>query len=312
MSYRRVTIIYLLQLIFRTPSFAQDLDPRAYARVPVNLTTLVTGFSYAYGGVVTDVTLPVKNIKADAETPSIGIAHSFNFFKLTSQVLVAVPYTWAQVSGDVGGQSRSITRNGFSDIRLRFSVLVVGAPAASMAELTKSPRKTILGISLNAVLPTGQFYPDKLINLGTNRYSLRPEIALSQPVMQRWLLDIYAGVWFFTDNNSYYPGDAVRSQEPMGAFQAHLSYNISALMWVALDGTYYVGGTSSINDISNDDRQANTRIGATTVIPLSKRSAIKFSYSTGAIVRAGQDFDSYSIGWQTSWMKKVPKEVISK
>ena len=143
MNYLRVTIVFLLQVIFWMPLFAQDLDPRAYARVPVNLTTLVTGFSYASGGVVTDVTLPVKNIKATAETPSIGIAHSFNLFKLTSQVLVAMPYTWAQVSGDVGGQSRSIKRSGFSDMRLRFSVLVIGAPAATLAELSGAPRKTV-------------------------------------------------------------------------------------------------------------------------------------------------------------------------
>jgi len=307
MIYRRVAIFYLLQFMFKIPLFGQDLDPRAYARVPVNLTTLVTGFSYAYGGVVTDVTLPVKNIKATAETPSIGIAHSFNFFKLTSQVLVALPYTWARVTGDVGSQSRSISRSGFSDMRLRFSVLVIGAPAATIAELSNAPRKTVVGISINAVLPTGQYYPDKLINLGTNRYSFRPEIALSQPLMKRWLLDVYAGVWFFTNNNSFYTGNYVRSQKPMGAFQGHLSYNIKPLMWVALDATYYVGGTSSINDAYNDDRQENTRVGATAVVPLSKRSAIKFSYSTGAIVRAGQDFDSFSIGFQTSWMKKVPK-----
>lgn len=290
------------------PLVAQDLDPRAYARVPVNFTTLVAGFSYSHGGVVTDATLPFKDVKATVQAPSIGIVHTFSLFNLTSQALVALPYSWAQVSGEVGTQSRRITRSGFADMRLRFSVLVLGAPATTLAELVKAPRKTVLGLSLNIIAPTGQFFSDKLVNLGTNRFSFRPEIALSQPLGKRFLIDVYSGVWFFTDNKSFYPGNSVRSQQPMGAFQAHLSYNIRALMWVALDATYYVGGTSTVNDTYNDDRQDNSRIGATAVMPVGKHNSIKFAFSTGAIVRVGQDFTTFSIGWQTSWARKTSKE----
>ena len=55
---------------------AQDLDPRAYLRVPVKTTTAIAGFVYSYGGVVTDPTLPIKNIKADVQATSLGVAHS--------------------------------------------------------------------------------------------------------------------------------------------------------------------------------------------------------------------------------------------
>jgi len=295
-------VIYLLLITF--PMVAQDLDPRAYARVPIHATTLVTGFSYSFGGVVTDPTLPVQNIEAHVQTPSIGIAHSFSLFKLTSQALVALPYSWAQVSGDVANQAESITRSGFSDTRLRLSVLVHGAPAATLSEVMKAPRKTVVGVSLSMIVPTGQFFSDKLINLGTNRFSFKPEVALSHPFSKRWLIDVYAGAWFFTKNRSFYPGNSVRTQEPMGTFQAHLSYNIKALLWVAFDATYYVGGQSSVNDIYNDDRQSNSRLGATAVLPVGKRNSLKFSFSRGAIVRIGQNFTTFSIGWQTTWIGK--------
>jgi len=300
----KVVLITSLHLLLVLAGTAQDLDPRAYARVPVNTTTLITGFAYSYGGVVTDATLPVQNIKADVQTPSIGIARSFSLFKLTSQALVALPYSWAQVSGDVGGQAERITRSGFADMRLRLSVLVLGAPAVTLTELMKAPRKTVVGVSLNMIVPTGQFFSDKLINLGTNRFSFKPEVALSHPLDNHWLIDVYAGVWFFTKNNSFYPGNAVRTQEPMGTFQAHLSYTIKPLMWVALDATYYTGGKSSINDTYNDDRQSNSRIGATAVLPVSKRSSVKLSFSRGAIVRVGQNFTTFSVGWQMTWFGK--------
>jgi hypothetical protein len=42
----------LFLLLLAAPLSAQDLDPRAYAHVPVNGTFLVTGFSVSHGAVV--------------------------------------------------------------------------------------------------------------------------------------------------------------------------------------------------------------------------------------------------------------------
>ncbi|MGL6269545.1 MAG: hypothetical protein ACRC2O_16545, partial [Chitinophagaceae bacterium] len=64
------------------------------------------------------------------------------------------------------------------------------------------------------------------------------------------------------------------------------------------------GGNSSVNDVIKDDRQNNSRIGATFVFPVLKHSSIKLAASTGAIVRVGADFNSFSIGWQTAWTDK--------
>lgn len=286
---------------------AQDLDPRAYMRVPIGTTTAFTGFSYSYGEVVTDATLPVQNINAKVQTLSFGVSRSFGFLGKTSQILLAMPYSWAQVSGDVAEQRTEVFRSGMADLRFRFSTLLIGGKAATVQEVLKDPKKTILGIGINAIAPTGQFFPEKLINLGTNRWSFRPELALSQPLGKRWLMDFYSGLWLFTTNNTFYPGNSVRRQEPMGTFQAHFSYNIKPLLWVAIDATYYVGGTSSVNGIYNDDRQNNSRIGITAVIPTGRFSSLKFAASTGAVVRIGQDFDSFSVGWQKTWIKGLKK-----
>lgn len=302
-------IFHLIILAFSSLKvYSQDLDPRAYVRVPIKTTTMVTGFAYSYGEVVTDVVSPIQNIKADVQAASVGVAHSFNFFGLSSNAMVALPYSWAQVSGEVGDQQRRITRSGFADIRTRFSVLFMGAPAATLQEIRKKPtRKTILGASINVIVPTGQFFSDKLINLGTNRWSFRPELALSQPISKRWMFDLYTGIWFFTDNDHFYPGKSIRSQRPMGAFQCHLSYNINPAAWVAFNATYYTGGSSAIDGIAKDDRQSNARVGVTAVVPTSKLSAIRLAASTGAVVRLGQNFTSFSIGWQHSWIGGLKK-----
>lgn len=305
LNYRKLAIVVLHLFIVALPLVAQDLDPRAYIWAPVKTNTLVSGFSHSQGAVVTDPTLPIKDLEASVQSASLGYVRTFNLFGLTSQAMVALPYSWAQVSGNVVGQQQNITRSGFADTRLRFTALVYGAPALALAEFIKAPKKTIVGVSLNIVVPTGQFYSDKLVNLGTHRWSFRPEVALSQPVGKRWLIDAYAGLWLFTTNYSFYPGDAARTQQPMGAFQAHISYNIRPRFWVALNTTFYAGGKSSVNDVYNDDRVANARIGLTAVTPVGKRNSLKFSASKGAVVRVGQDFTSFSIGWQRSWFGKT-------
>lgn len=282
---------------------SQELDPRAYARVPIDATVLIAGFSYSYGDVLTDPVLVIKELDANVESPVIGIARTFSFFGLTSQAYVTLPYFWAQASGEVLGEDSSISLSGFGDTRFRISTLLFGAPAVSVEEFAKSSPQNVLGISLTVAAPTGQYFSDKLINIGTNRWSFKPEIGLSYILTERWYIDLYAGVWFFTDNNSFYPGNTVRSQDPLVTFQTHVSYNFNPLTWAAFDFTYYFGGQSSVSvdDIYYDDRQENMRFGATFNFPISKINAIKIAVSTGAIVRAGADFTTISIAWQRAF-----------
>ena len=241
---------------------------------------------------------------------SLGYVQTFKLFGLTSQAMVALPYSWAEVSGNVTGQLQSITRSGLADSRLRLTVLVNGTPAVGLGEAMKATRKTIVGVSLNIGAPTGEFFSDKLKNIGTHRWFFRPELAISKPIGKRWLIDVYAGVWFFTADKSFYPGSSFRSQEAMGAFQAHISYNITLRFWVAYNATYYVGGKSSVDGIYNDDRQNNTRIGLTAVTPVGKRNSVKLSVSTGAVVRVGQNFTTVAFGWQHTWIGKTVKDKV--
>ena len=304
------TLIAAISLLFIVKkSDAQDLDPRVYARIPVNMTVLIAGFGYSHGGVLTDPSVPIQNLSATLEMPSFAVAHSFSLFGKTAQASAALPFAWAQLSGTVSGADQSTSRTGLGDMRMKLSILLIGAPAATRAEFAKARRKTVIGTSITVVAPTGQYYPEKLINLGTSRWSFKPEVALSQPISDRWLFDLYAGLWLFTENNSFYPGNSIRSQHPMGSFQTHISYNIQPLMWIAFDATFYTGGNTTVNGAEKSDRQANSRVGATIALPVGKRNSIKLAYSRGAIIRYGANFTTVSLGWQTSIFRQaqVPK-----
>ena len=294
-NLKRYLLFFLLLPSFY---FAQDLDPRAYARVPIDITFIGVGFSYSYGNVLLDPSLSLQNLDADILTPTFGIGQTMDLFGFTTQLYAALSYAWADVTANYEAENRSQTRSGLGDMRIRISILLLGAKPVTVSELMNESPRFVLGTSLTVTAPTGQYFPEKLINLGTNRWSFKPEIGISYPFYKKWFIDLYAGVWFFTDNNSFFPGNSIRSQEPMGTFQLDLSYNFRPAMWAAVELTYYTGGQSSVNRFKDNDNQNNVRVGATFNLPISRKQALKLAYSTGAIIRFGADFSTISVGWQ--------------
>jgi Putative MetA-pathway of phenol degradation len=298
----RSRLIVPCLLLLAVSVSAQDLDPRAYAYAPVDGTFLSAGFSHSRGGILTDATLPLPDDSGKVETLSIGVARSFSVFGRTAQAFTALPYSWAHVSGNGSRRAIDTSRTGLADMRLRLSVLLRGAPAATPIEIARAARRTILGTSLTVVAPTGQVISDRVINLGTNRWAFKPEFAISQPIGQRWLLETYAALWAFTGNDSFYPGTSQSTQAPLGAFQAHVIYEFQRHLWAAFDATYYVGGRLTVNGVESEGRQSNSRVGSTVVFAVGQRHSVRLAVSKGAFIRFGPDFSTLSIGWQTAWV----------
>lgn len=296
--------IFFCYLFVSITTLAQDLDPRAYIKAPVKATLLIANYAYSEGGVVTDPTLPLEDLKATVNSAAVGVARTFGIAGRSAQALVVLPYGWVDASARVNGQQQTASRSGLADMRVRLSVLLLGGKTVTLQEYAKDSVRTIIGASITVVAPTGQYYSDKLINLGTKRWSFKPEVALSQKIGTRWLLDTYAGIWFFTNNNHFYPGTSLRTQDVMGSFQAHVSYTMKPRMWIAVNSTFYAGGQSTVNEVLNDDRQSNVRLGATAAFPMGKRSVLKVAYSRGAVVRIGSNFSTVSVGWTTTWFSR--------
>ena len=172
---------------------------------------------------------------------------------------------------------------------MKVSVNLFGTPALTPAEFAKAPRRTNIGTSLTVAAPAGQYYPGKLINIGTNRWAFKPEVGLSHPI-GRWTLDLAGGVWLFTANDRFYQGDSTRAQDPLFVVQGHASYNVTRRAWAAVDATWYGGADVRVDGGPPSARQNNARLGATLALPVGTRQSLKFAYSTGASVRTGADF----------------------
>jgi hypothetical protein len=303
------SLVLSAALVFLTAPlfYGQTLAPRAYVVTPVDSTAVTVTSEVRRGGVLFDASLPLTDPSGTIWLITPTYYHSLNFFGRSCNITAGLPYAVSNFLASVGNQRPSTYRSGLGDGGVRFSVNLMGGPAMKLPEYMKWKQKRVLGVSLLAQVPTGQYDPRLPINIGTNRWALKPELGYSER-HGNWLVDVYGGIWFFTKNPEFIsggrivPGPELRTQKPIGVVEGHLSYDFKPRLWVSLDGNFWYGGRSSINGV--EDRatlQKNSRVGATAAIPITGRQTLKFSYDRGAVIRFGGDFQSVQVGWQYSW-----------
>jgi hypothetical protein len=303
-STRRFAGLLALSVCWASFACAQEIEPRSYSPSPTGVNFAVMAFGHSSGGVLTDPSLPVENINAEINALAAGYGRTFGLAGRAANVVIVLPYIRADVSGDIGEQRTSVTREGLGDAKLRFTVNLIGAPAMTPREFAQREPGTTLGLSFNLSAPTGQYYPDKLVNLGTNRWAAKTEIGLSHPI-GKWYLETYLGTWWFEDNNDFFGGHH-RQQDLLSSIQAHISYTLRPRMWVAFDATYYDGGQTTLDGVAKQDRQSNSRAGITFSMPMTKQYSLKFSFSRGATTRIGSNFTAFGLGLQYAWFDRPP------
>ncbi len=251
---------------------AQELVPAAYTPAPYGVNLLTFASQYRTGNVTFDPALPIEDASAWVTASSVGYARTLGIGGQSANIGVIVPYVVGHIEGILAGDFAFADRSGLGDLGLRFAVNLYGAPAMSPQEFLSFKPGTMIGTSLTVIAPTGEYDPSKLINIGTNRWAFKPEIGVVH-VMGRWALDAYVGGSFFTDNTNFY-GGSTREQDPIFSTQLHVRYLFKPGLWGALDGNFWRGGRSTVDGNVNDDKQHNSRVGATLSIRLGPQHSL--------------------------------------
>jgi hypothetical protein len=302
----RTSLARAARLVFATwaasgavAAAAQELEPRAYSPNPTGANFVLMAYGHSTGDVVFDPAVPITDVSAHINTTAAFYGRTFALFGRSASAAIQLPYVWGTVEGNVFEARRTIYRSGLADLRLRLTSNILGGPALAPREFAKRTPRTTLGASLLVIAPTGQYDPTKLVNLGTNRWVFKPELGLSHPA-GRWWVELYAGGWFFTDNDNFFGGSR-RHQNPIATFQTHVSYVFRPRLWVAGDATFYTGGRTTVDDVQKADLQRNTRLGLTASLPVKRRGGVKVSVARGIITRIGGDFTSVAVAYQFLW-----------
>ena len=293
--------IFLLLPRFVSTLGAQEMQPRAYLPTPVGVNFFGSSYSRNSGGLLFDPSLPVEDAHVDANIATFSFAQSLGVLGRSAQVLAIVPYVQADVTGRAGGVDQYRYRSGLGDSVFRYAMNIYDAPAMNLPQFAKYKQKTIVGASVTVSTPTGQYDPNVLVNIGTNRWGVKPELGISR-ALGKWVVEGAAA-----------PGSSRRTTASMGIWSARRSQwavskhtlcaRFRSGLWAAFDATYFTGGRSAINGQDRADYQGNSRLGVTLGVAISRRQAVKISYFNGVTTRIGSDIGSFGISYNIIWLK---------
>lgn len=278
---------------------AQDIEPRAYSNAPVGVNFLVAGVAYSHGGLSLDPSLPVTDARLESSAAVLAYARVLDLWGVSGKFDAIVPYVTLSGTADYAGQPVQRSIHGLANPAFRISANLMGAPALTLQEFAAYRQDLIVGVSLQVGVPFSQYDPTRLLNIGTNRWSIRPEVGVSK-ALGSWTIEGQAAVTFYGDNTDFF-GGSTRTQDPLYALQAHLVHSFRSGVWAAFDVTYFAGGRSTIDGVAKNDLQQNWRVGATLAIPVDRRNSIKLAASSGVSARTGNNFDLLAVAWQYRW-----------
>jgi len=280
---------------------AQELEPRRWSRLPVGITFLGLGLRYSTGDILFDPVLTITDATLDHTVLGASFIHTFDWFGQYARIDVTLPYASGKWDGLLGGEPASVKRTGFLDPTFRLSINLYGAPAlkgkAFGQFMAEHPVNTTVGLALGLTVPVGEYFSHRLINLGNNRWALRPQLGVLHE-HNRWQFEATGAVMLYGDNRDFFPGTEVREQDPLWSVQGHVMYTFRPGLWAGASAGYAWGGQSTISGVRKDDENRIVVWSLSLGVPISLRQGLKFAFIRNRThTDTGSDLDFLTLGW---------------
>jgi hypothetical protein len=289
-----VTGFSLMLLAAASRPVAQELEPRAYANAPIGSKVLALGYARSNGNILLDPALPIENLDADLHLAFMQLSHSFSVAQRNAKVKVLLPFASGDWLGAIEGIAEDQSQVGMGDAWVGFDWLYAGAPALSREEFAAYRPQRVLGAGLRFSVPTGDYNPADLVNLGSNRWTVRAELAASQTWGQ-WTLEGVGGVRVFGDNNEFLL-DKTLKQAPLYFVKGSMIRSLDRPgWWWGLGLAYGEGGRTKVDGVPRNTEQKNWRFGAVFALPLAANHGLGLRINSGVNDGVGGDFDSISV-----------------
>ena len=299
-----VVILLLAQLLFCGGAMSQDLEPRRWSHLPSGLNVLGVAAVWTEGDILFDPVLLIEDATFDVQVAGVGYVRTFELFGKSARVDLAVPYASGRWEGIVDGVDTSVRRRGFMDPLLRFSMNLYGAPPLKGKEYVQyrheHPIDTTIGIGVQLQLPLGDYLDDKLINLGHNRFFVRPQLGVLHQ-HNKWQFELTGSVFLYQTNDEFWDGNELK-RDPLWFLQGHVIYTIKPGWWVSVSGGYAYDGHSTVNGVEASDDWRKRYIAFSLGIPINARQGMKLVYFTSDThTSTGTNTDALIVAWSINW-----------
>jgi hypothetical protein len=273
--------ILLTSVLFYLPNcYAQDVEPRRWSSLPLGINVVGAGYAYTWGDVFFDPLLGAEDVIYTGNTFVASYVRPFALGNKLARVDILLPVSFSRWEGLLNGVPTSVNRNGLADPRVRLSLNLTGPPPLGPKELQEyraaHPVFTTFGVSLAITVPLGQYSNSKLINLGGNRFVIRPQAGFVH-YWGPWSYELTTSLILFTKNNDFF-NDGELKQRPLFAFQTHLIRQFKKHYWGSISAGHNQGAASIVNQQFNDDRRENFVGAASIGTSFAGNQGLKLAY----------------------------------
>lgn len=300
----RVTVAVLVLAAGRIVSEAQELEPRRWSHLPIDAQYAGAGYAFTVADIYFDPVLEIKDVRLDLHTVAAKYIRTGELLGRSVRVDLTAPCQDARWEGLLRDEPASVERTGFADPTLRFTVNLTGAPPLKGEDFVKyrvaHPVNTLAGAALAVRMPLGQYYEDKLLNLGENRFTVRPELGVLH-TRHKWSFEVTGSAGIYTDNEDFMNGNR-RAQDPYFFLQSHAVYTFRPGLWLGVAAALGTGGASSINGVDKQDTRGDEVWSLGMGCPISRSTGIKVAYVNSRTREStGMDSDTLAVAFSVLW-----------
>ncbi|MCU0989134.1 MAG: transporter [Xanthomonadales bacterium] len=289
---------------FAADAGAQDLEPRRWSHLPTGTNVLGVAAAWTDGEIFADPVLRIEDAKFEMYTLNSSYIRTYDWFGKSGRIDFRLPYSYGRWEGLLDGRYASTRRHGFSDPSIRVSMNLYGAPPLKGMKYVQyrasRPVTTTVGAALSLTLPLGEYYPERLINLGNNRYVYRAQLGV---LHQRgpWQFEVTTTASFYQDNDEFYANGRLE-QDPLWFFQGHLIRSFKRGMWASLSSGFSYAGETQINGVPKDNDDRTRYLSLSFGMPITNQQSLKITWinaDTNVII--GSASDTLVLGWSLNW-----------
>jgi hypothetical protein len=205
----------------------------------------------------------------------------FNLLGRANQISFTLPA--GTLSGNTTGATPTavdVAAKGRADPVAFWNVNLVGAPAMSLAEYAQWEQRTLFDFNLYVVAPLGVYDEDRILNVGTGRWTIRigaPFIQSFGPFVpgRRTTLELIPSVAFFTDREQL--GNTV-SQDPVFRVEGHITRDLTPELFISIDAGWQSGGATTVAGVDQDNAQSSVSLGLSVGYQISETFSMTSSW----------------------------------
>jgi len=271
MNRSMLASVLVIFLLGTSQAFA--IEARDTVALPSNTVLMVLYYDHAFGNEY--YSKYKKESDSQNLTQNVSILRTVYYKEFFGHIFAThliIPFGGVQLNDD---QS-----NGIGDI----------TPVESIWLVDDKVNKFAISTSTYITIPTGQYRRESSINIGSNRWAFKQELAFNKWLGDKFLLELIGYAQFFTDNTNALNSSSQRatlSKDPLFDIEFHASYNFTKEFWASADYYFNIGGEETLDGVRQNNRTNTHTVGVELAYMLTNQMQIMLNYKMPVSVENG-------------------------